>query len=489
MRGLRISVAVVLSFLLIAVCVPVGAQENRPAAIKKLLLTSIKFPSQIKTMLEIQEFFPLSKKKGLALAHGRMVDDLMRVFIMKVFSNGRAKLAGTCPLELENGAHMSAVLVEGTETGGSPTANKSRGLVFIGHDADEYEWAAVSLARFNAKGKFIGEPVELIYITKPSGVDQIQVNRVLAAKGPNSVAVAVSLRTYTTAGSKRTIIARFFETDFDGNLIGGIREVPYDPSKNESATLFRPMWSGKRWLVPARHTEWGPETTRNCSMIIADSATAAVPANGTSISIEEVYRIDSSETRIFSLKFLPEYQGEGESSPQPTASKRFNLVIDLLSEIPANTAALTKSNNASLTRQVKDKGKGVGKPRKTPGRPWSRIFSAEEGMVFESHYEMFSDYHAVAADSYVAARAVHIRRVVGTSAPVLTWRDEGRLSLFSFDNKLKKISEVAAVDFKPGGYPRDWPLLREGGGKYWIIIIATDPQSNYTAFYVSTFVL
>ncbi|HUX06269.1 MAG TPA: hypothetical protein VMX35_03055 [Acidobacteriota bacterium] len=489
MRGFRISVAVVLSILIIAVCVPAWAQENRPAAIKKLLLKSIKFPSQIKTMLTIQEFFPTSQRKGLALADGRMSDDQLHVFILQVNGNGKAKLVDTFPVALENGAHMSALLVDGTEADGSPAAEKSRGLLFCGHDQEKYEWAAVSMARFNGKGKFIGEPVELIHITKPAGVDEILVDRVFAAKGPNSVAVAVSLRTYTWEGNKITSMARFFETDFDGNLIGGIREVPFDPSKNLSATLYRPVWSGKRWLVPLRLTEREPKITRTCSMIIADSAAAAVPANGTSISIEEVYRLDSSETIIFSLNFLPEYQAAGETSARPAASKRFKLVIDLLTGIPRNTTVLTKSNNEFLIQQIKDTGAKIRKPRPLKVKPWSRILAVEEGMMFETIYEMFSDYHAVAADSYISARAVHIRRVPVASAPAATKLDEGRLSLFSFDKKLKKISEVAAVDFKTGGYPRDWPLLRDCGGKYWIIIKATDPQSNYTAFYVSTFVL
>jgi len=445
----------------------------------------IKKPGTLYDIITIQDFFPIKKNYSLAVADAKPNMDERGVYIFKLTKNGKATVTDTFAEELESFPNLSAVMFNSPDSAGPASA--PRGLLFCGLQDEDYAWVKVLMAKFSSAGKFTSSSTEILNLSLPAGSDEILMNSVQAAVGPNSVAVAVSMEIYNDAAKKSSIVARFFEMDFDGNIIGNIREIPFDPNKNQYAYFQKPIWSGMRWMVPARVTEPGTARRFSCQVVCADSVVAAAPISATDFSIEEIYDTESPNTRIIQVGFLPMYQGAGEAA-RPSAGSTIKLLIHTRSEVPDYTAALSKTNNIAMVQQFKTSGSKVRKPKAVKAKPWSRAFTTEPDMRILVYEEVYSRFLAVGADRYLAVRVDHIERKSEVSAPSAKYLDEGRLVLLSFEKKLRKVTELAVVNFKGEEYPSYWPLLTAKDGKVWIIAETRDPEASKTKFYLGTLI-
>ena len=482
----RIITAVLLSSVILSFAVTAGAQEKFPAPANQIKLKLIKKPGTLYNIISIQDFFPIKKNYGLALADAKPNTDDRGVYILKLTKNGKSTVTDTFAEQLESFPNLSAVMFSSPDSAGPATA--PRGLLFCGLEDEDYAWVKVLMAKFSSAGKFTSNPTEILYLPLPTGFDEILMNSVQTAVGPHSIAVAVSMEVYVDAAKQSSIVARFFEMDFDGNIIGSIREIPFDPNKNQYAYFQKPIWSGMRWMVPARVTEPGTTRRFSCQVVCVDSLVATAPISATDFSIEEIYDSGSPNKYISQVDFLPLYDGAGAAA-QPAAGGMINLLIHTLSDIPDHTAALSKSNNGSLVQQFQNTGSKVRKPRLIKTKPWSRALTVEQDMRIEDYREYYSRFLALGADSYLALRADHIERRSEVAAPSSAYLDEGRVILLSFEKKLRKIEELITIDFKGEEYPGYWPLLAEKDGKYWLIVTTRDPEASKTKFYLGTLVL
>lgn len=485
----RIMAAALLCSLVLSFTATAGAQDRSPAGTTKVSLKVIKIPSQIDMLLSFQEFILLTSKKGLALAVSSEGDYEKSIRSFRLSPNGKTKLFDTLSDSFENPPYLAAVWIDGASSTGASPAGKGYGLLFYGHDADDYSWAKVSLTKFSAAGKFTEDPVDFIHMTLPAGTDEIDIGSVKTAKGPHSVAVAVTIHAYNSTTSMNTVFGRFFETDFEGNIIGSIREIEFDFGDNQYAYLYKPAWSGKKWLVPVRNIVPTPTLNVSCRMLVVNSVAAAAPASGSGIEIVDIHQTGSPDSGVNTAQFLPQFPAAAAASAGPPASSRLNLVVQVFSRIPEHTNALTKSNFTYLNQQIKTTGSTVGKLKTMKINPWQRVLTPVVDMTLDDYREWLSNVLILDSNHYLAVKTAHIERKSEVSAPSGKYLDEGCLSLISFNNKLKQIKELYRLDCKGEAYPSVPPILRAKDGKYWIVFRTRDPENSLTTFYVGTFVL
>jgi hypothetical protein len=471
------------SLLLAAVA---WGQETSPSRTIVLQLKTIKVPSQISELHHIFAFKPMTKSSGIALGTSVVYEGPINIHTFKLTKNGKMTLLDSIEEDLESPPGMSVVWIEGVTDGNAPAVG-GHGLLFYGHEQDNYEWGKVSYAKIDSKGKFTEGPTQIIYFPRPTEGDEVYVYPARATKGPNSVGVAVSIEVYNDAADNSTAYGYFFETDFDGNMIGGIREMPFDPNVNQYARVYAPIWSGTRWLVPARVVEYTTGVKMTCQMVSMDSVVAAAPISATDSDIQVIYQVvDLSTKYIDSLEFLPNYQGTSAIPLEPTATQRYNLMIHLTGRIPDHTAALTQSSNECLIQQIKDTGVKFRLPKKVTIKPWERAQTAVANTNLTEYEETFSRFIAYDNDVYMVARVCKIARESEVSSPPKITITEGHIGLLYISNKYKKIEEVASADLPGEQYPDYWPVLSTKDNKTWLIQEVRDPNAAKTLFYVTT---
>jgi hypothetical protein len=218
---------------------------------------------------------------------------------------------------------VAAVGQKDSPAGSPKPSAASAGLVFILDYYDSWHNSLLlQMAKFDAKGKKIGPLVEFPRILAPSD-REFRGPNIVAAKGKNSVGIAVAVSVVDDQDNVESAKVYFLETDFDGKLIRGPAELTLpDNGQLQAVMLGEPRLDGKWWRLPAstiNHKSSGASPSYNPisghSLLILSAKPKAKGYKSKAVKVEA----DSQEYDDYTfagIQFLPPTTGGGVTDPQ-----------------------------------------------------------------------------------------------------------------------------------------------------------------------------
>ena len=483
MRASKSTYVSLLLIVLLSFAPALTAQDGSPAA-TKLKLKKIKAPSQFAGQSDyivgFRDLHPLNTRKGIALVDAR-IDDIRQLHTLLLKRTGKAKLLNTLNIEFDNYPETAVVWLDGAA---APALENA--LLFTGAADDDYTTVSIRLAKLNSNGSFTQQALKIFDEAAPAGNYEIDVYGLSAAQGPSSVAVAVTFSMYNTDTRTEYVVAKFFETNFNGNLIGAIRDVPFNQNADQWATCLKPFWNGQMWLVPYRVSTDNPDSCQ-CIIAKASSAVAAAPADAPPITVMTVYEGGENESINHDTQFLPPQAAASAPGTDPATAKLSYMHLKISNRLTESEEKLVGWRYKSSIHRFKNTGKHKKKSYALPFEYWDRANEAEAGWMLLEYTERLSDFLPRADGGYLVARADRLEKRLQGSSPPAEYEYAGRVGLLEIDAKFKNVTEIVWYEFKQPEYSTAPPILRSVGDRYFLLQETRHPTQSQTYFYISTY--
>ena len=449
------------------------AQDASPAA-TKLKLNRITIPEQLDGIARFRDVHLTSATSGTALIEA-CIDEATRVCTMLLANNGSTRLLDTLDTEFDSYPFTSVVWVDG-----APPSQPQEALLFLSDISNGCSLSSLYIAKYNSEGIFTQQAVKLFELPKDKGTYAISLSSLRATRGPSSVAVAATFMMQNYMTGKRRTIAKFFETDFDGGLIGAIRDVPFDEFDNQQAASFAPAWSGKKWLVPYRLFANDGQGSK-CCLAKAVSATSASADEG-KIVLTPIFKGGIDESVSGSSHFLM----QPSSRVEPAGKSSLYMHLRVENEIAAGSKKLTDWRYKSSVITFNAKGARE-KVRTLQFDIWDRAKVAEQGWILVDYSEFLSAFVSRYDGGYIVARGDRIDKYREGHLPPTEFASTGRIGLLAIASNFKKVKEIAWCDLDAPEMPNGNPMLCRDDGHYILIADTIDSQNHKSYFYISIF--
>ena len=464
---------------LFAFALAAQAQEGSPAA-TALKFKKIKIPSQFEYIIGFRDFQPNNTKKGIALVDAD-IGDARQLHTLLLIRNGKTTLLGTLNNAFDNYPETAVVWLDGAA---APALQDA--LLFTGSADDDLTTVTVYLAKYNSNGSFTQQAVKIFEEAATAGNVEIDLYGLSAARGPASVAVAATLYMYNTDTRTGYVVGKFFETNFNGNLIGTIRDVPFNENVDQWATGLTPHWSGQMWLVPYRASTNNPDSCQ-CYMAKAYSATATAPADAPPITLTTIYEGGENEGISHETQFLLPQAAASAPGTDPAAAKLSYMHLKISNRLPQTEEKLVSWRYKSSVHRFLSAGKHKKKAYALPFENWDRADQAEAGWILLDYAERFSRFVPRTEGGYLVARGDMIRKRLQGSSPPAEYSYAGRVGLLEVDAKFKNVKEIVWYEFKQPEYSSSPPILSSVGNRHFILQQTRHPNQAETYFYISTY--
>ena len=295
------------------------------------------------------------------------------------------------------------------------------------------------------------------------------------------VKLAASIPVYDGAAKCCYMVAKFFETDFGGNVIGDIRDIPFDESVDQWASNGPPEWTGNKWLVPFRAVCDELDTCR-CYVASVDSIAAASPAGAAKIKLMTIYKgADSDESVVDDTRFIPLPGSQGA----PASAAAATLLLNVKTEIDEWPKVLSAPIYDATIQPFKSKGRKIKKTTAVPFEAWDLVLTEEPKFKITRYDEYLSDFLVAADGNLVAVRADTLwRSQYAAPLPGQGYSYEGRVALLAVDDGYD-VTEIGWQRLPELEYADTFPLLRRYGDDYWIVVRTNINNTYHYNYYLA----
>ena len=488
MRRSRCIFSAVCLLFCISFALSASARDD-PPVLNVFRVKKVKFPSQLYRPLAIQDIRMLSSKKGIAILEELVADGSRRLHTLLLKKNGITKLIDTASMEETiYTLTTSLVWIDGAGAPGAAPAAKGHFLLFLGGSPADEMHSTVYMAKLNAAGKITQQPTKIFEVPCPHEKGEISLYGLGATRGPASVAVAATMSIYDGSKSKSYLEGRFFETDFEGNLLGTLRDVPFDQKIDQWGGNMRPAWSGKKWLSPIWAKAKTPGYCR-CYMAVAESMVGAAPADISPIKVSLVFKGGTKDSIEGDSCFLPDVPAQETLGGIPAAAKGPNLFLNVSTEFEMYTKALSEPAYRSFIQPFKRQGRKTKQTTPLPFEAWNIAFQSDQNWMISSYREYLSEFLVNDSGDYIVARADSIGKFAPGAHPPEVRKYHGRIGLLNVDADFKKVTPILWQELLNDEYIDAFPLLRRLGDVCWILVRTKRGIEAQEYFFIATYSL